>query len=482
MASLLSKPALHERFIAAIGSGESTLRVFSVDPDAIDRGTNAHKNVQDQPADAVSARGWEPLSPSGADPLFDIGWVVADTAWIAEVKSLTESNEARQLRLGLGQVLSYAYLVDWGATAHRPVLAVERKPSAPHWPDLCASHGVKLSWPETFQATLDTCARHVARGFNLRFGGLACGDWRSRRSPDLCFLDRLTPRQYPVSPIWQRTRRPACTEHQTLPVRDPSEVVTPRAQSGPDLLDRFHDPVAADGRSRCFAAQSSPGSGLGIDGIGSASALHLTVRLHHLGGLDSRSGEIACQPRPIGTGAFHPHARQRPQLAQPRLQRPTACRARIERRHPQRPAGRVGRRSEMNILVGVDAAIDDDRPISHDEHLPFLSVTSQAPSAGTADRTVKAFIQGSYEITSARPVGARQQPGRPNRQIMKKAPKPVTPRVKPIHRDIERILPCRSPTQVDPSMSHPFEILALSSGTDSAQQHRIPSWKVRSGA
>lgn len=140
------------------GSGESTLRVFSVDPDAIDRGTNAHKDVQDQLADAVSARGWEPLSPSGADPLFDIGWVVADTAWIAEVKSLTESNEDRQLRLGLGQVLSYAYLVDWGAATNRPVLAVERKPSAPHWPDLCASHGVKLSWPDTFEELLDACA------------------------------------------------------------------------------------------------------------------------------------------------------------------------------------------------------------------------------------------------------------------------------------------------------------------------------------
>ena len=140
------------------GSGESALRVFSVDPDAIDRGTNAHKDVQDQLADAVSARGWEPLSPSGTDPLFDIGWIVADTAWIAEVKSLTESNEDRQLRLGLGQVLSYAYLVDWGAAANRPVLAVERKPSAPHWPDLCASHGVKLSWPETFEELLDACA------------------------------------------------------------------------------------------------------------------------------------------------------------------------------------------------------------------------------------------------------------------------------------------------------------------------------------
>ncbi len=139
------------------GNGESTLRVFSVDPDAIDRGTNAHKDIQDQLANALSARGWEPLSPSSTDPLFDIGWIVIDTAWIAEVKSLTESNEDRQLRLGLGQVLSYAYLIDWGVAAYRPVLAVEREPSSSYWPDLCASHGVKLSWPETFETMLDAC-------------------------------------------------------------------------------------------------------------------------------------------------------------------------------------------------------------------------------------------------------------------------------------------------------------------------------------
>ena len=46
--------------------------VFSVDPDMVDRGTNAHKDVQDQLADAVSARGWQPLSPGASDPQFDI--------------------------------------------------------------------------------------------------------------------------------------------------------------------------------------------------------------------------------------------------------------------------------------------------------------------------------------------------------------------------------------------------------------------------
>ncbi len=138
-------------------TAQSKLRVFNVDPDAIDRGTNAHKEVQDQLADAVSARGWQPLSPSDSDPLFDIAWIAGKAAWIVEVKSLTEANEDRQLRLGLGQVLSYAYLVDWDVSENRPVLAVEREPSSSYWADLCTSHGVVLSWPEIFDELLDSC-------------------------------------------------------------------------------------------------------------------------------------------------------------------------------------------------------------------------------------------------------------------------------------------------------------------------------------
>ena len=139
------------------GHPASKSRVFRFDPDAIDRGTNAHKKVQNLLADAVKARGWQPLSPSDSDPLFDVGWIVADAAWIAEVKSLTEANEERQLRLGLGQVLSYAHLVDWGVKSNQPVLAVEREPSSCYWSNLCASHGVALSWPEVFDELLDSC-------------------------------------------------------------------------------------------------------------------------------------------------------------------------------------------------------------------------------------------------------------------------------------------------------------------------------------
>lgn len=92
-------------------------------------------------------------SPSrlvGPTPALMSGGSRARTAWITEVKSLTAANEERQLRLALGQVLSYAYLVEWDVTSKHPVLAVEREPSSSYWPALCESHGVRLAWPDIF--------------------------------------------------------------------------------------------------------------------------------------------------------------------------------------------------------------------------------------------------------------------------------------------------------------------------------------------
>jgi hypothetical protein len=125
--------------------------VFEVDPDLIDRGTTAHKDIQDALADALAAHGLEPLSPGVVDPRFDVAWVHEGVAYVTEVKSLTEMNEDRQLRLGLGQVLSYMHLLDWPhVTAVRGVLAVERPPTADYWTTLCSEHGVTLTWPEAY--------------------------------------------------------------------------------------------------------------------------------------------------------------------------------------------------------------------------------------------------------------------------------------------------------------------------------------------
>jgi hypothetical protein len=126
-------------------------RVFEVDPDVIDRGTTAHKDVQDALAQAIAEHDLEPLSPQRGDPKFDVAWVQEGVAFVAEVKSLTDANEERQLRLGLGQVLSYVHILEWpNAEAVRAVLAVERKPTADYWTTLCAEHEVILTWPGNF--------------------------------------------------------------------------------------------------------------------------------------------------------------------------------------------------------------------------------------------------------------------------------------------------------------------------------------------
>lgn len=126
-------------------------RVFEVDPDAIDRGTKAHKDLQDGLAEALRSRGLRPLSPLPGDPQFDIAWRHEGVAFIGEVKSLTDGNEERQLRLGLGQVLSYVHVLAWPDVEDvRGVLVVERKPTADYWTTLCAEHDVVLTWPEAF--------------------------------------------------------------------------------------------------------------------------------------------------------------------------------------------------------------------------------------------------------------------------------------------------------------------------------------------
>ena len=123
--------------------------VFAVDPELIERALAAHARIQDALADHVRHWGIDPLSPRPAiDPEYDLAWEAHDTFTVVEVKSLTESNEEKQLRLGLGQLLRYRHLL---AREHRTVeavLAVERSPSDPEWVELCRSLAVCLTWPD----------------------------------------------------------------------------------------------------------------------------------------------------------------------------------------------------------------------------------------------------------------------------------------------------------------------------------------------
>ena len=158
-------------------------------------------------------------------------------------------------------------------------------------------------------------------------------------------------------------------------IGDAGAMSTRRAQHDPDRPDRLHNPVAALGSRGRLAVERSAGRGLGVDGVGlAAAATHLTVRpahLDHLDHLDTRADQVARQPRPIRAGALHADAHHRAERPQPLCEPAIPRRVRPERRRGEHPARLVGRRSDVDLLVRVDAPVDADRLISHDE--PCLS-------------------------------------------------------------------------------------------------------------
>lgn len=82
--------------------------------------------------------------PDTGDPLFDVAFYARDweTLVVIEVKSLGDSQPVHQLRLGLGQVLQYSFLL----SAERPVQAALAVPGDPpdEWDGACSAAGVML--------------------------------------------------------------------------------------------------------------------------------------------------------------------------------------------------------------------------------------------------------------------------------------------------------------------------------------------------
>lgn len=128
--------------------------VWTRDPDKVDRGTAAHRRLENELARIAREHHRDPLDHARRE--WDLAWLDAGTLIVVEVKSLTAENEARQLRLGLGQLLDYASAaVATGWDDVRPILAVEGPPSSARWVELCKRHGVGLVWPETFDSLFD---------------------------------------------------------------------------------------------------------------------------------------------------------------------------------------------------------------------------------------------------------------------------------------------------------------------------------------
>lgn len=117
-----------------------------VDPDTVGAGLRAHNRLQNQLAAAVTGAGLDPLAPA-SPPLFDLAWSAAGTFTVIEVKSLTDENAVRQLRLGLGQILDYANLLAATGLQVRRGLYLEQEPRDGRWEQVAAGAGVTLAWP-----------------------------------------------------------------------------------------------------------------------------------------------------------------------------------------------------------------------------------------------------------------------------------------------------------------------------------------------
>jgi hypothetical protein len=125
---------------------------FKVDPDVLDRGISGHRRTQNAFAEHLEEAGLQPLSHRPKlDPPFDVAWRERELFCVAEVKSSTPSNQEKQLRLALGQVLRYAHQLGAGETTVVPVIVIENEPADPSWEDLCTSLGVRLAWPGEFE-------------------------------------------------------------------------------------------------------------------------------------------------------------------------------------------------------------------------------------------------------------------------------------------------------------------------------------------
>lgn len=99
------------------------------DPDVMERGLKAHSATQDQLGDLIGKHGLKPLSPFDKTYNFDLAWDREDgTFGIAEVKSITEGNEAFQVRHGLGQVLDYGLRLNERGFHTKLFLVLEASP------------------------------------------------------------------------------------------------------------------------------------------------------------------------------------------------------------------------------------------------------------------------------------------------------------------------------------------------------------------
>ena len=127
--------------------------------EALVKATAEHHKLQNLLATWLKRNGFAPDSTRAMEKLIvDLKWREGNTLCVCEVKTLGRE-ESNQLRLGLGQVLSYRFETNKiegkrAGTNVKAVLAIDRQPSQEIlelWEGLCDDLGVLLVWPSEFR-------------------------------------------------------------------------------------------------------------------------------------------------------------------------------------------------------------------------------------------------------------------------------------------------------------------------------------------
>lgn len=119
-------------------------------PDRTAHAKTAHDAVQDQLAAALEEAGLTPLRPAPHEPQYDLAWQHGDELWIAEVKSTTASNEVRQVRAAIGQVLHYRSELATADRTVRTVVATEHPVNDWALIEACRTANIALTCPAEF--------------------------------------------------------------------------------------------------------------------------------------------------------------------------------------------------------------------------------------------------------------------------------------------------------------------------------------------
>lgn len=120
-------------------------------PDLAGRGWRAHADTVNRLAAHLVGLGVRPVRAGPEGPQFDCAWARPGRGWaVAEVKSITDANEADQIRRGIGQVIDYRHaLAEITGDEVTAVLVVEAPPSQ-RWVEVCVQADIVLTWPTDF--------------------------------------------------------------------------------------------------------------------------------------------------------------------------------------------------------------------------------------------------------------------------------------------------------------------------------------------